>query len=129
MPFSPLGRGVLTGTITADTTFAASDLRGSLPRYTPDALAVGQVVIDLLTRVAADHDATNAQVALAWLLAQGPSIVPIPGTTKPHRLTENLGAADLRLTETELADLTAATDQYRVATARYPEAMERWVNR
>ncbi len=129
VPFSPLGRGVLTGTINADTTFAASDLRGSLPRYTPDALAVGQAVIDLLTRVAADHDATNAQVALAWLLAQGPSIVPIPGTTKPHRLTENLGAVDLQLTETELADLTAATDQYRVATARYPEAMERWVNR
>jgi aryl-alcohol dehydrogenase-like predicted oxidoreductase len=129
VPFSPLGKGLLTGTITADTTFAESDLRGSLPRFTEEARAASQAVIDLLGRIAGDLGATNAQVALAWILAQNPSIVPIPGTTKPHRLAENLGAADLQLSAQDLAELTAATDQYTEATDRYPAAMQSWVNR
>ena len=129
VPFSPLGKGLLTGTITAGTTFAESDLRGTLPRYTEEARAASQAVLDLLTRIAADLQATNAQVALAWLLAQGPSIVPIPGTTKPHRLAENLGAASLQLTEADLAELSAATEQYIQSTQRYPAAMQSWVNR
>jgi aryl-alcohol dehydrogenase-like predicted oxidoreductase len=129
VPFSPLGKGLLTGTITASTTFADSDLRGSLPRFTEDARAASQAVIDLLGRIAEEHGATNAQVALAWILAQNTSIVPIPGTTKPYRLAENLGAADLQLRAQDLADLTAATDQYTEATDRYPAAMQSWVNR
>lgn len=129
VPFSPLGKGLLTGTISAGTTFADTDLRGKLPRYTEQARAAAQAVIDLLGRVGASHGATNAQVALAWLLAQHPSIVPIPGTTKPHRLAENLGAADVQLTGEDLAELTAATDQYSEATDRYPAAMQSWVNR
>lgn len=129
VPFSPLGKGLLTGTITANTTFAETDLRGHLPRFTEQARASSQAVINLLTRIATDLGATNAQVALAWLLAQQPWIVPIPGTTKAHRLTENLGAAGLHLTDTDLAQLTAAPDQYRAATDRYPAVMQSWVNR
>lgn len=129
VPFSPLGKGLLTGTIDASTTFADTDLRGCLPRYTEPARASAQAVIDLLGRIGADHGATNAQVALAWILAQGVSIVPIPGTTKPHRLTENLGAAALRLTDQEVAELTAATVQYTEPVDRYPGAMQNWVNR
>lgn len=86
-------------------------------------------MIDLLGRIAAAHGATNAQVALAWLLTQETSVVPIPGTTKPHRLAENLGAADLQLTEQDVAELTTATEQYTQPTVRYPGAMESWVNR
>ena len=129
VPFSPLGKGLLTGTISASTTFADSDLRGHLPRFTEEGRAASQAVIDLLGSIAADKGATNAQVALAWLLAQHPSIVPIPGTTKLHRLVENLGAANLHLSEHDLADLTSATDQYTVTTDRYPAAMQSWVNR
>ena len=129
VPFSPLGRGLLTGTITADTTFSENDLRGRLPRYTELARAAGQAVIDLLGRIAQAHDATPAQVALAWILAQHSSIVPIPGTTKPGRLAENLGAAALQLTAAELAELTAATSQYLETTQRYPDAMQSWINR
>ncbi len=129
VPFSPLGKGLLTGTITASTTFADSDLRGRLPRYTEQARAAAQAVINLLGRIGADHGATNAQVALAWLLAKDPSIVPIPGTTKAHRLAENLGAAAVQLTEQDLAELTAATEEYTQATDRYPAAMQSWVNR
>jgi aryl-alcohol dehydrogenase-like predicted oxidoreductase len=129
VPFSPLGKGLLTGTISASTSFADSDLRGSLPRFTEAARAASQVVIDLLGRIGDAYDATNAQVALAWLLAQHPSVVPIPGTTKPHRLAENLGAADLRLSDEHVAELTTATDQYKLPTDRYPAAMQSWVNR
>ncbi|HEY3337345.1 MAG TPA: aldo/keto reductase [Propionicimonas sp.] len=129
VPFSPLGKGLLTGTITAETRFATSDLRGNLPRFTEEARAASQAVIDLLGRIAANLGATNAQVALAWILAQNPAIVPIPGTTKPHRLAENLGAANVQLSAEDLAELTAATDQYTVATDRYPAAMQSWVNR
>lgn len=129
VPFSPLGKGLLTGTISASTTFADTDLRGRLPRYTEQARAAAQAVIDLLGRIGADTGATNAQVALAWLLAQHPSIVPIPGTTKPHRLVENLGAANLQLSREDVAELTAATDQYKETTDRYPAAMQSWVNR
>ncbi len=129
VPFSPLGKGLLTGTISASTTFAESDLRGRLPRYTEEARAASQAVIDLLGRIAADSDATNAQVALAWILAKNPSIVPIPGTTKAHRLTENLGAAHVQLSSSDVAELTAATEQYKESTDRYPAAMQSWVNR
>ncbi len=129
VPFSPLGKGLLTGTISAATTFADSDLRGRLPRFTEEARAASQAVIDLLGRIAGDHGATNAQVALAWILSQHPSIVPIPGTTKAHRLTENLGAASLQLSAADVAELTSATDQYTEATDRYPAAMQSWVSR
>ncbi len=129
VPFSPLGKGLLTGTIDAGTTFADTDLRGRLPRFTEQARAASQTVIDLLGRIAAAKGATNAQVALAWLLAQHTSVVPIPGTTKPHRLAENLGAADLQLSEPDVAELTAATEQYTQPAVRYPGAMESWVNR
>lgn len=129
VPFSPLGRGLLTGTIGANTAFAENDLRSSLPRYTEKARAAGQAVINLLGRIAHTHDATPAQVALAWILAQHRWIVPIPGTTKPHRLTENLAAAHLPLTSSELAELTAATEEYTQPTERYPGAMQTWINR
>lgn len=98
MPFSPLGKGFLTGAIDASTTFAAGDLRSHLPRFTEDARAANQALVDLLTDIAGRHDATPAQVALAWILAQHASIVPIPGTTKLHRLQENTAAGDLQLT-------------------------------
>jgi len=129
VPFSPLGKGLLTGTITAATTFTETDLRGRLPRYTEQARAAGQAVIDLLGRIAQARDATPAQVALAWILAQHRWIVPIPGTTKPHRLTENLAAAHLPLTSAELAELSTATEQYTQPTERYPGAMQSWINR
>ena len=129
VPFSLLGKGFLTGTITRDTAFAESDLRGRLPRFTEESLDATQAVIDLLARIASEKAATPAQVALAWLLAQHPTIVPIPGTTKAHRLTENLGAADVVLSTDDLEQLRAATDQFTVESQRYPEAMEKWINR
>jgi aryl-alcohol dehydrogenase-like predicted oxidoreductase len=129
VPFSPLGKGFLTGAIDSTTTFAAGDLRGHLPRFTEEARAANQAIVDLLTEVAGRHDATPAQVALAWILAQHESIVPIPGTTKLHRLRENTAAADLQLTADEIADLTAAAAQIDLTGDRYPEAMQKWINR
>jgi aryl-alcohol dehydrogenase-like predicted oxidoreductase len=129
VPFSPLGKGFLTGAIDSSTTFAAGDLRGHLPRFTEDARAANQALVDLLTDVAGRHDATPAQVALAWLLAQHESIVPIPGTTKLHRLQENTAAADLQLTADELAELTTGADHIDLTVDRYPEAMQKWINR
>lgn len=129
MPFSPLGKGFLTGAITTTTTFADGDLRNSLPRFTEDARAANQALVDVVTDVAARRDATAGRVALAWLLAQHPSIVPIPGTTEAHRLAENNGAVELELTTEDLAELTEASDRADIQGARYPEHMQRWIDR
>ena len=129
VPFSPLGRGFLTGKMDENTTFAANDFRNLLPRYTPEARKKNQALVDLLGRIAAVKKATPAQVALAWLLAQKPWIVPIPGTTKQTRLMENLGAAELELTGDDLRDIERAASAITVHGARYPEEMERMAGR
>ena len=123
--FSPLGRGFLTGKIDENTTFDKSDFRSKLPRFTPEALKANQALVDLLGKIAAKKNATPAQIALAWLLAQKPWIVPIPGTTKLHRLEENIGAAAIELTPDDLREIDTAASQITVQGARYPEAMER----
>jgi aryl-alcohol dehydrogenase-like predicted oxidoreductase len=128
VPFSPLGRGFLTGAIGPDTQFAADDMRNTLPRFERDARQANQALVDLLGAIAGRHDATVAQIALAWLLAQRPTIVPIPGTRKPHRLAENIGAAEVELTAVDLADIEAAAAKIEVRGARYPEEMERLTN-
>jgi len=129
VPFSPLGKGFLTGTIDANTKFGDSDLRGSLPRFTESAREANQSLVDVVADVASAGHATPAQVALAWLLAQRPSLVPIPGTTKMHRLRENLGAADLELSADDLNRLTEASDRIDMQGDRYPEAMQRMIDR
>lgn len=129
VPFSPLGKGFLTGTIDTTTTFEAGDLRNGLPRFTADARAANQAVVDLLARIAGQLSATPAQVAIAWLLAQKPWIVPIPGTRKLTRLEENLAAADLELTATDLDEIDTASVAITVEGARYPESMERLIDR
>jgi aryl-alcohol dehydrogenase-like predicted oxidoreductase len=129
VPFSPLGRGFLTGRIDAGTEFGPGDIRASLPRFTPEARAANQALIDLLGRIAAAKSATPAQVALAWLLARKPWIVPIPGTRRLERLEENLGAADLQLTASDLAEIDTAAAHITVEGERYPEAMQRLIDR
>ncbi len=129
VPFSPLGKGFLTGTIDTTTAFEAGDFRGSIPRFEADARAANQAVVELLGRIAARLGATKAQVALAWLLVQHPWIVPIPGTRKVSRLEENLGAADLQLSRTDLDEIEAASSAITVQGARYPDAMERLIDR
>ncbi|MEV6305937.1 aldo/keto reductase [Actinoplanes sp. NPDC051861] len=129
VPFSPLGKGFLTGTIDTATTFTDSDIRNTLPRFTERARAANQALVDVLSKIAASRGVTNAQVALAWLLAQGPPAVPIPGTTKVSRLLENAAAADLELSTGDLAELTAAAGRVRIQGDRYPEHMQRWINR
>ena len=129
VPFSPLGRGFLTGAMGADTKFGSGDFRSSLPRYTPEALAANQVLIDVLGRIAKAKGATIAQIALAWLLARKPWIVPIPGTTKVHRLEENLGAVDVRLTAGDVSDIADAAGKVQIEGARYPAAMEEMAGR
>jgi aryl-alcohol dehydrogenase-like predicted oxidoreductase len=129
VPFSPLGKGFLTGTIDTTTHFAKGDLRGNLPRFTEQARAANQALVDLIAVVAERNQATPAQVALAWILAQNPTIVPIPGTTKLHRLQENTVAADLDLPTTDLEELTTAADQIDLTGDRYPAHMQRWINR
>ena len=124
VPYSPLGRGFLTGAMGQATTFAEGDFRAALPRFAPEARAANQALVDLLRRVAADKGATPAQVALAWLLARKPWIVPIPGTTKPARLRENIGAAHLELAADELDGITRAAEAIPVVGARYTEALE-----
>ncbi|PZP42959.1 MAG: aldo/keto reductase [Azospirillum brasilense] len=121
VPYSPLGKGFLTGAMGKDTKLGEDDFRRSLPRFTPEALEKNQALVDLLRRIATDQGATPAQVALAWLLAKRPWIVPIPGTTKPHRLEENLGAADLVLTPEDLAGIEQAAAAIPVEGERYPE--------
>jgi aryl-alcohol dehydrogenase-like predicted oxidoreductase len=125
VPFSPLGRGFLTGKMDASTQFDSSDFRNSLPRFTFDARQANQALVDLLGQVAQQKGATSAQVALAWLLAQKPWIVPIPGTTKLNRLEENIGAVALELTPEDLAGIDQAASKITVQGARYPESLER----
>jgi aryl-alcohol dehydrogenase-like predicted oxidoreductase len=129
VPFSPLGRGFLTGKIDASTDFSADDIRTTLPRFTPEARAANQALVDLLGRIAEAKNATPAQIALAWLLAQKPWIVPIPGTRRLERLEENLGAAELTLSADDLAEITSAAGQIPVQGERYPEAMQRLIDR
>jgi aryl-alcohol dehydrogenase-like predicted oxidoreductase len=122
VPFSPLGAGFLTGQITMDTVFAEDDFRNFVPRFAPEARAANMALVDLVRTVAEEKDATPAQIALAWLLAQRPSIVPIPGTTKAHRLEENLGAASLDLSADDLARIKTAADAISVEGDRLPAA-------
>ncbi len=129
VPFSPLGRGFLTGKIDQNTRFDGSDLRSQVPRFTPEARKANQALIDLLAAVAARKQATPAQIALAWLLAQKPWIVPIPGTRRLERLTENLGALAVELTSQDLRDIDSAASKITVHGARYPEHMERMTGR
>jgi aryl-alcohol dehydrogenase-like predicted oxidoreductase len=124
VPYSPLGKGFLTGKIDETTTFDSSDFRSTLPRFTPDALKVNQALIDLLGSIAQQKQATPAQIAIAWLLAQKPWIVPIPGTTKLHRLEENIGAVSVELTPDDLRDIDDAASKITVQGARYPEKLE-----
>jgi len=125
VPFSPLGRGFLTGKIDENTTFDSSDFRNKVPRFTPEARKANQALIDLLSTIATRKSATPAQIALAWLLAQKPWIVPIPGTRKLTRLEENMGAAAVELTADDLREIDSAASQITVQGARYPEDMER----
>ena len=129
VPFSPLGKGFLTGAIDSTTSFGDSDLRNILPRFTEQARTANQALVDLLSAIAERKGATTAQVALAWLLAQHSWIVPIPGTTKVHRLQENSSALDIELTPEDLEELTAAADRVDVQGERYPAHMQRWINR
>jgi aryl-alcohol dehydrogenase-like predicted oxidoreductase len=119
VPYSPLGRGYLTGKITEKITYDSSDIRSRNPRFTPEAIRANRVVIDLLKRIGAEHDATPAQIALAWLLAQKPWIVPIPGTRKLHRLDENIGAVDIELTADDLIEVADAMSKINVVGDRY----------
>jgi aryl-alcohol dehydrogenase-like predicted oxidoreductase len=129
VPFSPLGKGFLTGTISKDTTFNKSDFRNIVPRFTPENRKANQAVVDLLGRFAQQRKATPAQIALAWLLAQKPWIVPIPGTTKLHRLEENIGAVNIQLSPDDLRELEIAASEITVQGARYPEELQKLVGR
>ena len=125
VPFSPLGKGFLSGAIDAQTTLDSTDFRSTLPRFTPEARAANQTLVDLLAAVGTRKNATPAQIALAWVLAQEPWMVPIPGTTKLHRLDENLGAASIELTADDLREIEDASSRITVLGARYPEAIEK----
>lgn len=129
VPYSPLGRGFLTGKIDEKATFDNSDFRNILPRFTPEALKANQALIDLLAGIAGRKNATPAQIALAWLLAQKPWIVPIPGTTKLHRLDENIGAVTIELTPDDLRDIESASSKITVQGDRYPEKLEQMTGR
>lgn len=129
MPYSPLGKGFLTGTINASTSFdPGNDIRSSIPRFAPEALRHNEAVVDLLAGLAQRKGATPGQIALAWLLARKPWIVPIPGTRKLHRLEENIGAADVQLTAVEITELGDAASRIQVQGGRYNEAAERMTN-
>jgi aryl-alcohol dehydrogenase-like predicted oxidoreductase len=129
VPYSPLGKGFLTGKIDENAKFDSSDFRSTLPRFTPEALKANQALIDLLGRIGQRKKATPAQIALAWLLAQKPWIVPIPGTTKLHRLDENIGAVAVELTPDDLRDINSAASKITVHGARYPERLEQMTGR
>lgn len=129
VPFSPLGKGFLTGKIDANTTFDSTDFRNIVPRFSPESRKANQAMVDLLTKIASQKNATPAQVALAWLLAQKPWIVPIPGTTKLHRLEENIGAVALAFSPDELREIDNASAQISVQGDRYPEHLQKLVNR
>jgi aryl-alcohol dehydrogenase-like predicted oxidoreductase len=125
VPFSPLGKGFLSGKINENTTFDSSDFRNIVPRFTPEARKANQALVDLLGEIAERKKATPAQIALAWLLAQKPWIVPIPGTTKLERLEENIGAVAVELTSDDLREIDSAASKITVKGARYPEELER----
>ena len=129
VPYSPLGKGFLTGAMNDQTRFGSDDFRSKLPRFTPEALKANQAMVDLLADIAARKKATPAQIALAWLLAQKPWIVPIPGTTKLHRLEENIGAANVALTLEDLSAIERAAAKIEVQGERYPEALEKLTGR
>ena len=129
VPFSPLGRGFLTGKMNENTTFHSSDLRATLPRFTPEARKANQALVDLLGEIAKRKKATPAQIALAWLSAQKPWIVPIPGTTKLYRLEENIGATSMELTSDDLREIEDAASNIKVQGARYPEKLEQMTGR
>jgi aryl-alcohol dehydrogenase-like predicted oxidoreductase len=129
VPYSPLGKGFLTGTMNPETRFDSSDFRSTLPRFTPEALKANQALVDLLGRIAERKKATPAQIALAWLLAQKSWIVPIPGTTKLHRLEENIGAAAVEITSDDLGEIESAASKVKVQGARYPEKLEQMTGR
>ena len=125
VPFSPLGRGFLTGKLDETTKFAEGDIRNNLPRYTEEARTSNKALLSVIERFAQEKEATNAQIAIAWILAQKPWIVPIPGTTKTHRLTENIGAVNITFTDSELAELTNASEEVKVMGTRYNDEMEK----
>jgi len=129
VPYSPLGKGFLTGKMDATAKFDATDFRSTLPRFTPEALSANQALIDLLAKIAQQKNATPAQIALAWLLAQKPWMVPIPGTTKLNRLEENIGATTVDLTAADLQEIDAAASKFTVHGARYPERLEQMTGR
>ena len=129
VPFSPLGKGFLTGKINENTTFDSSDIRSRIPRFTSEARKANQALVDLLGKIAKRKKATPAQIALAWLLAQKPWIVPIPGTTKLHRLEENIGAVSIELTPDDLREIESAASKITVQGARYPEKLEQMTGR
>ena len=129
VPYSPLGRGFLTGKMNENTTFDSSDFRNTLPRFTPQARKANQALVDMLGEIAKRKKATPAQISLAWLLAQKPWIVPIPGTTKLKRLEENIGAAAIELTQDDLRDIENAASEINVQGARYPEKLEQMTGR
>jgi aryl-alcohol dehydrogenase-like predicted oxidoreductase len=129
VPFSPLGKGFLTGKIDENTKFDATDFRNTVPRFSPEARQANQALVDLIGKFAAAKNATPAQIALAWVLAQKPWIVPIPGTTKLHRLEENLGAVNIELTEDDLGELDRITSRIKVQGTRYAEAQQKMINR
>jgi len=129
VPYSPLGKGFLTGKIDENTTFDKNDFRNKVPRFTPEARKANQAVVDLLEKIAKEKDATPAQIALAWLLAQKPWIVPIPGTTKLNRLDENIGALSVELTAEDLREIESSASRIQVQGARYPEALEQMTGR
>ncbi|MGE0882157.1 MAG: aldo/keto reductase [Blastocatellales bacterium] len=129
VPFSPLGKGFLTGKIDENTAFDSTDFRNVVPRFSPEARKANQAVVDLIAKVAEQKQATPAQIALAWVLAQKPWMVPIPGTTKLHRMKENIGAVEVELTPDDLGEIDNATSQITVQGARYPEALQKLVGR
>jgi aryl-alcohol dehydrogenase-like predicted oxidoreductase len=129
VPFSPLGRGFLTGKIDANTSFDSSDFRRTLPRFSPEAMQANQVLVELLNQIAKRKNATPAQIAIGWLLAQKPWIVPIPGTTKLHRLQENIGAVAIDLTPDDLGEIEEAASKITVQGARYPEKLQKMTGR
>jgi len=129
VPFSPLGKGFLTGKISEDTKFDKTDFRNIVPRFTPENRKANQAVVDLVSKVAGQKKATPAQIALAWILAQKPWMVPIPGTTKLHRLEENIGASNVQLTADDLRQIDNASSKIPVQGARYPENLQKLVNR
>ena len=128
VPFSPLGRGFLTGTVTDSASLAPNDMRANIPRFQGEALQANLALVNLLTDIASRRGATSAQIAIAWLLAQAPDIVPIPGTKRIHRLEENVAAVDIVLTSGELAEIQQAADSVQIVGARFPEALDKLTN-